>query len=239
MSPEHPRSRPVAGVTFALAAALLLLGGWGHRVLAGRIDAALGQTLATARPLAQIPLTLADWHGVDVPLDQRLFNVKNFDDEFINRRYLLPHARREAMVFLGYVGRPRTQFGHRPDVCYAAHGAERVSTEPVEFALPDGAAVRGLLYEFRANDLMESRVLVLATYLINGRFSADPDDFRRYNTRNPGLLGEQRAYLARLQVSVPGTGDRSADVAALRDLTARLCVPILESMPYSAARPAP
>jgi hypothetical protein len=73
---------------------------------------------------------------------------------------------------------------------------------------------------------------VLATYLINGRYTSDPDDLGRYNTRNAGLLGERSAYNARVQVAVAASGDRAADVALLAELASQLSGPIAACMPY-------
>ena len=216
----------------AVAAVVLLAGGWGHRGLVARIALAVGEVAELSRPLTSLPLELGGWYGHEIPMGDIPSRVAWFDDEYVNRVYVNRATGSRVVVFVGYVGHPRAHFGHRPDVCFAAHGAEQVASDALVVELPDGGRVPAFLYEFRAPGMLEERTLVLATYLINGRYTADPDELRRFNARNPGLMGERTAYLTRVQVSIRASSDRGADVAALRDLAARMQGPIISSMPY-------
>ncbi len=224
--------RGVALVAALTALGMLVAAGLAHRWLLARISASVEQQLPPAAPLATIPLEFGSWRGEDTPLDESVARVVQFDDEYLQRRYVNPSTGRSVGLFVGYVGRPRVHLGHRPDVCFAAHGMEQTAAS--ELKLPDAgrdpAAV--VLYEFHSEGLVEQRVLVLAMYLINGRFSADPDSFRRYNARGAGLLGERRAYLARVQLSMNAGADRDADVAALHDLAGQLLPALRRVLPY-------
>ncbi len=217
-----------SAVTFAL----LVTAGVGHRLLLPKVEAAVANAARLARPLTDVPLKLGPWRGEELPLEPQVSRVVNFDDEYINRRYIDEKTGRSLSLFVGYVGRPRANVGHRPDVCYAAHGSKQIRQEKITFSDPNGRSIPGILYEFRMPGVLGSRILVLGTYLINGHYSNDPEDFQRYNTRNPGLLGERRAYLTRVQIALTASGDHQADVATLCDLAARLAGPIASAMPY-------
>jgi EpsI family protein len=217
----------LVGAVVVLAAA-----GWGHRALVARIDASLSQSAALRQPLASLPLQLGDWFGRDVPLDPQVLQAANFDDQYVSRSYASGTSNAAVEVFVGYVGRPRSRLGHRPDVCYAAHGWDQVSQESIRIAAPGGQAVPAILYEFRHPDGFGRRMLVLATNIINGRYVRDPDEFGHYDTRGPNLLGGRPAYVARVQVATPITADRQVAFAALGDLAGRIVEPTAALMPY-------
>lgn len=225
-----------AGLSLSVAAslaALVLFGaGWGHRALLARINQALGTMVRPAQPLASLPLELGAWRGRDVPLDRRVEGAANFDDDFLNRVYLRRADGAQVAAFIGYVGRPRAQLGHRPDVCYAAHGWDEVGQERVEIPLAGGETIPGIVYEFRRPNRTGWPMRVLATYVINGRYVKDPDEFARWNTRNPGLLGERPAYLARIQLVLQGTSDAEADLRLLGEFMPLIARPTLALMPY-------
>jgi hypothetical protein len=216
----------------AVAVVVLLSGGWGHRALVARVDLAVGKVAELSRPLTSLPLELGDWHGHEVATDDAALRVAWFDDEYINRCYVHRGTGRRVALFVGYVGRPRAHFGHRPDVCYAAHGAEFLGSQPTAIEAADGVEIPAILYEFEAPEAVGERTLVFATYMVNGSYTNDPRNLHRFNSRNPGLLGERPAYLTRVQISTRASSDRDSDVAALGDLAVQIQGPILNSMPY-------
>jgi hypothetical protein len=223
---------PRAKVAVLLSISALLVTGWGHRALVARIDHALGAEVPPARPLSELPLRLDHWAGRDVPIDPRVLEAAHFDDHYLNRIYRNDTGQKEAGVFLGYVGRPRTTLGHRPDICMAAHGWEQTAQTALELKGADGDAIPAVLYEFRRPDGLGPPLLILATHVINGRFVKDPAEFSRYNGRGANLFGERPGYLARLQVSIVQAGSRDSDIAALRDITAAFAVPLKSILPY-------
>jgi hypothetical protein len=216
----------------ALAALILLAGGTANRALLARANAALGVVLQPKRPMASLPLDLGQWHGTDVPLDRNELRVTWFDDDFINRSYIHTESGVRVGAFVGYVGRPRAQFGHRPDICYAAHGWEQYAEETITIAAGAGLAIPCVVYEFRQPNGLARPMLVLGTYLINGRYFEKRDQLRRWQARTPGWLGERPAYLTRIQLASPIGGDRQATLASLVDLAGRLAGPVTEIMPY-------
>jgi EpsI family protein len=200
--------------------------------LAARIGVSLEQVARLNAPLAELPKRLGDWEGQDVPIDERVLNVGSFDDDYVNRVYVNPDLRASVNVFVGYVGRPRAWLGHRPDVCYASQGWDEVAQQKVSVATVTGQQVPSVLYEFQHPHVLDARMLVLATYLINGRYSQDVAEFRNYNARSPNWSADRPPYLARIQVSLRANGDREADLAALRAFAAVVVEPTARMMPY-------
>ena len=216
----------------ASATVVLLGAGWGHRALNERISRALGEVFHPGQPLASLPAQLGDWKGETTPLDSRARQVWSVDDDYVNRAYISRRSRAVVGLYVGYVGRPRTSLAHRPDVCYAAHGWQKVSQREIPVTAPGGRVIPCVLYEFRQPDGFGSPVRVLATYLVGGRYSADPGAVRRYHSRSPNLFGERPTYLARVQVSLVSSGDEAADIASLSEFTSLVVRPIADLMPY-------
>lgn len=225
-------------VAVALCAVLLVGGGVTHRLLQARIDASLGQVLKTKEPLAKLPMQLGSWRGREDPIDERIRDIFGFDDDYVSRTYTDAQRGARVNVFIGYVGRPRVKLGHRPDKCYAAHGWEQVSETPLTVKTATGREVPSILYEFAPPNTggaalgSSMRMYVLATYMINGRYTQDPDDLNRYNSRGADLFGQHRAYLTRIQVSMPARGEREQNVAMLREFTGLIAEPTTALMPF-------
>lgn len=219
-------------VASATAIALFLAAGIGHRVLAGRIDVVLQKSLPLAQPLATIPQRLGDWAGTDIAVDERVLNIDSFDDDYINRVYVNSQLGVSMGLFVGYTGRPREILAHRPDVCFVAHGWDQVSSEHITITTTNGRTVPSILFEFHQPDNSGSSMLVLATHFINGQYFPDAAVDDRYNTRSPGLLGERPGYLTRIQVSLHSSGDRAADLTALREFMKLVAQHTARIMPY-------
>lgn len=213
-----------AAVSAALA--VLVLAGAGHRLLLARIEAALGQVQQLSKPLATVPLQLGDWQGVDEPMDERTRQIAG-DDDALNRTYRRSDGSAVVGVYVGYIGRPRKWLGHRPDVCYRAHGYEQLSQEADTLQLPNGREVPCFIYEFRSPAVGGSRQLVLATYIINGEFLASLDGIREMNSRRVDSAGGRPNSLARIQVNVVAGGDRTSDLQMLEEFAVQLQGPVL------------
>lgn len=229
--PVASNSRPSFGkVAVICVLVLVIVAGVGHRLLAGRIDLAMGQSVDLRQPLTNLPMQIGDWQGQDVPLDENVRRVAG-DDDSVNRQYVNQKTGRSIGVYVGYMGRPRSRMGHRPDVCYPAHGFEKQSSRLVSIGTAKHAEVPAVLYEFAAPQLGGLRDLVLATYIINGRYVNDVDVANDYNTRTIGLVEQPKAYVARIQLSIRATGDTEADMAALSSLSQELCYGAMTMMP--------
>jgi len=219
------RARPLAA-----AAVLLCCAGAGRHFVQARVKAAMGQMLPLSQPLSTLPLKVGQWEGRDLPLDDEVRQLAG-DDDSINRVYVQSHLARSVAVYVGYIGRPRARMGHRPDICYPAHGFQETAKESLELKIADGSSAPVVLYEFSAPALGGGRDLVLATFLINGHFSSDVSEANSYNTREPGILSRRDAYVARVQLSLRASADRAADVALLSDFAEHGLPLVMAAMP--------
>lgn len=226
-----PSSRPALG-SVALGTALVVLGvaGVGHRLLAGRIDAMMNEYLRPKKPMATLPHQIDTWKGEDVEMDEQTRKIAA-EDDFINRQYVDAGGGRAASVYVGYIGRPRSLLAHQPEVCYRTHGFKQVSRETRELVLSGDRSIPILMYEFAAPSMGVPPQLVLATFVVNGRWVNDTTAIKSYNARGPGLFSAQLAYVARVQISMDATGDRAADMAALSSFSAQLIEKIRELLP--------
>lgn len=220
-------------LTFAVIVALglLILDGWANLILRGKIDAVSNQRLPLKYPLSNIPREIIPWVGQDVLLDERVRQATG-DEEYLNRTYVNKETGHGASVYIGYIGRPRSRFGHRPDVCFPAQGYEKASEKPIMVPGKDGLKIPCILYEFLSPQLGAPRVLVAATYLINGKYINDSNVANDYNVRNPNLFGKQKAYIARVQVSMQATGSRNSDVQTLCKLSGQIFENAAGTMPF-------
>lgn len=218
-------------VWFAIVGGVVLaLSGLGHAALQRRIDAVLSKTTEPRESLDTISMSLGDWTGRDIPIDQEILEIATFDDFYINRMYRQADDT-QASVFVGYVGRPRARMGHRPDVCYAAQGWTQLDEQRLTIETDGHPPIEAVLYSFKPPNGQAGRLRVLATYLVNGRYTNDAANFTSWNQRRVDVFGvHQPAYLARVQVSMVGRPDES-ELPLLKDLTARLSIAVLDCMP--------
>ena len=216
-------SRHVVGVVLC---ALLVVCGWWHRMLASGMETRMSVLLPLNEPLASFPLELGPWCGKDVPLDERVLQQPDFDDSYVNRIYISPSKSGVVSVFIGYCGRPHRWLVHRPDICFPAHGRQRVSEESIDLTLSSGTRIPCILEEFRSDDSAVTHTLVLSTFIVNGRYSNNK------HVRNATMFTKQAPYLTRVQLGLAASGSREIDLSVLRDVMERLIQPLNAFMPY-------
>ncbi len=219
----------------AVMVSLTLLIGLGlvHRFLAEGISFASNQVMLPKRPLSTLPMRIGEWEGENVDLDENIRRIAA-EDDYINRQYSNSQLGRSVQLYVGYTGRPRSWLGHRPDLCFRAHGWEEVSQEEILVAANSGRKIPSIRYEFRLPKLdgRQGRMLVLAMYIVNGKFNSDRRSYTRYNAREPNLFGRQSAYIARVQISITRSHSRSADLRVLTDFASLVAEPIAGIMQY-------
>lgn len=220
------------GPAVVLAGFITIASGVGYRIVAAQLDTALNTAVTPARPLATLPLRIGHWHGTDVALEPGIRQIPGFDDEHVNRQYEHAGTGRTATVFVGFTGRPRTRLGHRPDVCYAAHGWHQDAEEPIVLRVAPGRKIPAVVYDFSSPGLSHGKRVVLAVYLVNGAYRSDPEAYSRRAFHDPLVTESGAPYVARLQVSVPASGNRFADLDLLCDLTGRIAEALADLMPY-------
>jgi hypothetical protein len=236
LSPNADSSGPAPGIPLrrfaapaVVACVILIAGGFVHRRLDTAINVAVGESAKPARPLSELSIVLGAWHGEDVPLDPAVLRISG-EDAYLNRRYQSMGQRRSIDLFIGYTGGVRRRISHRPDVCFRAHGWKQISEKKVVVSTVEGD-VPSVLYQFQSPSAGRHRVTVLASYLLNGRFTDERSSFTGYNERAPDLLGKRRPYVCRIQIASVATSDEEADFAALQEFAALVIEPIVTMMP--------
>lgn len=215
-----------------LAALITIASGVGYRIVAAQLDTALNTAIAPVRSLSTLPLHFEHWRGTDIPLEAGIRQIPGFDDAYVNRRYEHEGTGRSVTVFVGFTGRPRTRLGHRPDVCYAAHGWHQDAEQPIPVSAGAGRKIPAVVYDFSAPGLSNRKQVVLAVYLVNGTYRSDPEDYTRRAFHDPLVSEGGAPYVARLQISLMASKDRPADLDLLRDLTGRIAKALVTLMPY-------
>ena len=99
-----------------------------------RMDNLLGSVPPLRRPLADIPLDLGSWTGVENQLDDNIEQVLSATD-YVNRAYTHADTDRRLEVQINY-GHPRPMSGHRPGVCMTGQGWHRTKVKAIDIALP-------------------------------------------------------------------------------------------------------
>jgi hypothetical protein len=218
-----------SGALWALGAVLVITG-VGHRLLLAQIDSALDRVVKPAQPMSTLPLDLGPWQGRDEPVAPLVQKIAG-DDDFVNRIYTHHETGRKVSLYIGYIGRPRSWLGHRPDVCYRAHGYEQIGQEAAMIRTEGGEDVPAILYEFSLAKAGGRQHLVLGNYLRNGSFLREGDDFREMTARRPNLFAPNVAYLARIQIGISASDDKAADQRVLEDFAGRIVGPVRVRMP--------
>ncbi len=200
---EVPRSRNVR--VAVVVCCLVLLGAgvadrWLHAVKGSSTPAVLDQ------PLSALPLRIGSWEGIEVPLDQRILEVAGTDD-YVNRHYVDQGSGQVVDLYLAYVSRPAKMLGHRPRVCYPAHGWTHIATKSDHVVLANGKELDCLIHHFTRGRLDTDNLVVLNYYVLQGRHTTEWTDFWGPQWRRPNLSRDASFYVAQAQfaseVTVP------------------------------------
>lgn len=180
----------------------LIAGGASYRLAMGQLRPLMTERIILPAPLKNIPGTIGDWDGVDVPLSPEVVRIAGNDD-YVNRRYTLVSGSgaEKANFYIGYCGRPRAMVGHRPRVCYVNAGWVHGATEEVEVELSDGRVLECLVHSFHLPSPRFGQVFVLNYYVLNGHRTRDVEDFSGVGWRLPNLAGDPAWYVAQVQIS--------------------------------------
>ena len=192
------------GSAWLLAVLLLIGSGITYRVLADRLQALLDRPITLPIPLKDFPKRLGDWLGEDQLIRQvtKEYMEEHFADDFINRHYVNTKTREWADVYVVYcASRPAGILGHRPRVCYPAHGWVHSDTRTTDFPTITGGRIPCLLHRFSKSGLDGGEIVVLSFYVVNGRITTDEDMFSSFWGRWPNLDGDPARYVAQVQIS--------------------------------------
>lgn len=202
-----PINRIPAWPVSSLAVALLLLSGIGYRETSAHLAQVSGTHHVPRGTLSVLSLTIGDWTGRDVPLDERVVKATDTDDH-IHRVYQSPSGK-SVTLYLAMGVRMRDLMPHRPEVCYPSAGWIFERKRPVEPIMPNGAPRPVHLIRFRPGGLETGSLTILNYYVIDGRHCPDVSMLRSQSWR----VGGAGRYAAQVQVAA-SSGPLLADADA-------------------------
>lgn len=187
-----------------LAVLLLISAGITYRVLASHLKLAVDIPITLPVPLSAFPAQIGDWAGVNltIPSTTKEYMEKHFADDFLSRRYINAASNAWADVYTVYCSsQPGGILGHRPRVCYPAHGWIQDSTEQSQFISRAGRQITCLIHRFHKPAPTHQQTVVLNFYVLNGQSTADENDFSGLLGRRPNIAGDPARYVAQIQIS--------------------------------------
>ena len=223
ISPPRTGHRLAAGVGLCL----LVASGAGYQWLAERYARASESVPIPAGTLSRLPLSIGDWIGRDVPLDDRIIRATDTDDR-VNRVYARYATRQNVALWVAYGVHFRDLMPHRPEVCYPGNGWTLEETRRLELKAADGSPLPCRVLKFTRGALRTERITVLNYYLLDGQFSPDVSALRNRTWRFKSDL----QYVAQVQIicgdaplqgnAETAVSDFAADsAAAIRGLLAK------------------
>lgn len=124
-----------------------------------------GTVMELSQPLQTFPLELADWHGFDQPLTDRITAAAGVD-AYLSRFYFRLGGDNVGL-YVGYYKSQQTgEWVHSPKNCLPGTGWQPVKASEVVLHVPDGRALPVNLYIVE-ND--REKLLVLYWYQSHGR----------------------------------------------------------------------
>jgi hypothetical protein len=193
-------------VLSACTLAVLLLVGTGltYRVFASYLGTVLSAPVVLPLSLAEFPMKIAGWtgHEMAIPATTKAYLERNFADDFVSRRYINPQMGIWADIYIVYCSsKPAGILGHKPSVCYPAHGWIHDSTELSTLQSETNRTIPCLLHRFHKPAPANEQVIVLSFYVLNGRPTANESDFSGLLGRRPNIAGDPARYVAQIQIS--------------------------------------
>jgi len=215
-------------LVWILAVMLLVSSGITYRLLASHLELLFDTPISLPVPLSAFPTQIGNWIGADlaIPNTTKEYMEENFADDFLSRRYINPATRAWADVYIVYCSsRPAGVLGHRPRVCYPAHGWLHDNTETSQFTSRLGQRISCLVHRFQKPAPTHDQTVILNFYILNGQLTSDENDFSGPFGRRPNIVKDPARYVAQVQIS--SVLENSIRTAA-KDMTDL----ILDFLPY-------
>jgi len=191
-------------IAWILSILVLVSAGIAYRAPAERIRRLGEDPIALPVPLSEFPTKVGDWSGSDLGIRSTTedYMRDNFADDFFSRRYDNSAGKGWADVYVVYcASRPGGILGHRPRVCYLAHGWQHKGTEKIQFTSANGRVIDYLVHRFYKPPPEYYEMIVLSFYVVNGRVTASERDFSGPLGRRPNLARDPSRYVAQVQIS--------------------------------------
>lgn len=186
-------------ISAAIAAIILMfVFGLSHRILSGRLLYSVEMPPIDPNALAKFPMEIGMWTGREMPLDEAIIEATG-TDAHISRNYVRDGGMEGVSLYVAFGQRARDLMPHRPDVCYVGAGWTRGGTESVELPLADGTKLPCTILQFSRGSLMQSKVMILDYYIVDGSICSDISLLRSKIWRGAGSVN----YTAQIQISVP------------------------------------
>ena len=209
-------------LAWILAFLLLIASGIIYRLVASHLKLSVKAPINLPVPLDSFPTRIGNWTGTDlgIPATTREYMERHFADDFLSRRYINSARNIWVDVYIVYCSsRPGGILGHRPRVCYPAHGWILDSTERSQFTSRAGQQIDCLLHRFHKPAPTHGQTVVLNFYILNGQITADENDFSGPFGRRPNLARDPARYVAQVQI---GSVLENSVRTAAKDITDRI-----------------
>jgi len=197
-------SKTPAAFVWIAAFFLLVLAGIAYRVQAQKLKHLGVEPVVLSVPLRDFPKQVGNWIGSELPIPTttKEYMERNFADDFFSRRYVNSDDKIWVDIYVVYCStRPGGILGHRPSVCYPAHGWLQETTETSQFTSQYGRQIDCLVQRFRQPAPAIGEVSVLSFYICNGRTTAKESDFSSIFGRKVNLARDPSRYVAQIQIS--------------------------------------
>jgi len=213
---KNSDTRPVAFMwIWPFTVVLLIFSGIAYRSVAEHLQGITESPITLPVALSEFPLEVGQWVGREIPIPVNVQKVAGNDD-FLSRLYINEVTNQWANIYVAYTARPRTMMGHRPQVCYPAHGWIHDSTDHKMVISKTGLEIPCLLHRFHRPTPNYQEMLILNFYVVNGQLTDDESVFSGVGWRTPNIEGDPARYVAQVQVS--SVLENSARTAA-KDMT--------------------
>jgi hypothetical protein len=200
----------------ALLAVLLLIGaGVAYRVAGSGLPRIEDNPVALPVPLRDIPMQINGWTGRDMslPTTTEEYIRANFADDYVSRQYTKETEGLSAEIYVVYCcSYPSGLSGHKPSVCFPAHGWVPDLTRATEITTRSGRKIPCLMHQFHKPSPDYEQVSVLSFYVVNGEITLRERDFSGFFDRLPNISGNRARFVAQVQVNAEF--DRAAELAA-------------------------
>lgn len=187
---------------------LMLVTGFGYRVIKERLAAPVDTITLSDEALARLPMELGDWTGWEVPLTEEIVEATD-TDAHVSRRYSRSNGLDSVWFYIAYGVRARDLMPHRPEVCYTSAGWTLIDHNTTDLALENGAELPCNIMQFSRGTLNKERVIVLDYYIVDGQYSHDVSLLRSKAWRGSGTVG----YVAQVQIVASITPNKDLNSA--------------------------
>jgi hypothetical protein len=197
-------SKTSKGFVWIIAVLLLVSAGIAYRVPAHRLKLLGEEPVVLSVPLRDFPKQFGNWVGndINIPATTREYMERNFADDFFSRRYVNSSDKIWADIYVVYCSsRPGGILGHRPSVCYPAHGWLQETTEKSQFISRNGRQIECRVQKFRKPAPSRDEVVVLSFYVRNGQVTTEESDFSGLFGRKFNIAKDPSRYVAQVQIS--------------------------------------